>query len=829
MARQKSPIPKGKRKTILDGDLDKFLTKKTTPFALPIVSREPEPYQPTKIDIGEGKIRPKALSALPVVEREPESYIPTKTEVDSSKLKGEALPTLPVTEREPESYIPTKTEVDSRKLKGEVLPPLPIAEKEPEVYKPIKTEIDKGKLRGEVLPPIPVTEKEPEIYQPTKSEIDRGKLRGEVLPPLPIAEKEPEIYQPTETKLDDTKMKLGELSAVPIAPQEPEIYQPQKTEVKIKSEVLPPLPIAEKAPEIYTPSKQEISTTELRGEQLGTIPIPATETKEEVGMMPEVQEINWRDKISLSDPTSSKEALGMPSILGSDFLETPPSQLASGILRQNIIMKDGYLKSYNYVSGSDGWILNYDGTIEVKDMTLFGGIIRYGKTSFADSTNTGYYISSDGLYIGTAADASRLKYTLASGLLYVGDDDHYFSFDGVNANSTGIRYIEKLTAGESITVNEIVCFKKSVTDLQGSTYISKDSYTDSANGNTNYGTDPTLTVGSSAGVLYKAYFGFNIANSQPNKVLLRFYCNVGTIGTLEAYRVTSDWAENTITHNNQPTSTAVNETGVPTHVVANTGWQWIEMDVTNIIRGQMSTAWDEARGIMLYFTGGTGYITGLRSTEYTTDESQQPMLRVTHGIDLQSSGRVYIADNTDLNTAVKIKGVALETKTAGNTINIQTGGTVVGLTGLTAGQSYYLSTAGAIATKTSFALDAYITKIGTALTTTTLLLDIETEKYLWQSEPIRAVGNDTINYVFPPIDSNECVVQYLFSGSGDKGTATLKRNGPTPVNVGTIAAGPADSYITYAWDDTYNRITITNGAGIGADPQYTESTFYFYK
>lgn len=62
-----------------------------------------------------------------------------------------------------------------------------------------------------------------------------------------------------------------------------------------------------------------------------------------------------------------------------------------------------------------------DGTASLKDLTLVGGIIRYGKTSFSDSVNAGYYISSNGVYFGSASDAAYLKYAIGGGFeLYGG-------------------------------------------------------------------------------------------------------------------------------------------------------------------------------------------------------------------------------------------------------------------------------------------------------------------------------------------------------------------------------------------------------------------------
>jgi len=109
--------------------------------------------------------------------------------------------------------------------------------------------------------------------------------------------------------------------------------------------------------------------------------------------------------------------LPLPSIMGSGFVEIPPSQIGSGEIGGNLTMIAGLFKSANYVSGSAGWSINYDGSAEFSDITLYGGTVKYGKTSFTDSTNAGYWIGSLGFYIGGASDVTKLKYTIADGTL----------------------------------------------------------------------------------------------------------------------------------------------------------------------------------------------------------------------------------------------------------------------------------------------------------------------------------------------------------------------------------------------------------------------------
>lgn len=78
----------------------------------------------------------------------------------------------------------------------------------------------------------------------------------------------------------------------------------------------------------------------------------------------------------------------------------------------NMLYPNQDVQSQNFVSGTTGWKLFGDGNIEAVGLTLTGGTIKYNKTSFIDSVNAGYFLSSLGLYIGSASDVSYLKYTI---------------------------------------------------------------------------------------------------------------------------------------------------------------------------------------------------------------------------------------------------------------------------------------------------------------------------------------------------------------------------------------------------------------------------------
>ena len=59
--------------------------------------------------------------------------------------------------------------------------------------------------------------------------------------------------------------------------------------------------------------------------------------------------------------------------------------------------------------------VDMQGNATATSLNLTGSIINFGKTSFTDSTNAGYYISSDGIYMGSASDVTKLKYDIGTG------------------------------------------------------------------------------------------------------------------------------------------------------------------------------------------------------------------------------------------------------------------------------------------------------------------------------------------------------------------------------------------------------------------------------
>jgi hypothetical protein len=75
------------------------------------------------------------------------------------------------------------------------------------------------------------------------------------------------------------------------------------------------------------------------------------------------------------------------------------------------------MQSSNFVSGLTGWKINGDGKAEFVGLTLTGGVLKYQKSSFTDNTVSGYYVGPEGIYMGSAGDATLFRFIISTGLI----------------------------------------------------------------------------------------------------------------------------------------------------------------------------------------------------------------------------------------------------------------------------------------------------------------------------------------------------------------------------------------------------------------------------
>jgi len=162
----------------------------------------------------------------------------------------------------------------------------------------------------------------------------------------------------------------------------------------------------------------------------------------------------------------------------------------------------------------------------------------------------------------------------------------------------------------------------------------KDDYTSTAMPDSNYGTYITLYVGSySTSDYYRAYLQFDLstipANARLEDADLRLYQN-NSIGSgnfqIGLHRVTSNWQENTITHNLHPTSSSETE-ALSTVYTGSTTWR--NWDIDNLVLGWLDGSITN-QGMVLKSTDETLSAIGIyfRSSDYTTDTTKCPKLEI---------------------------------------------------------------------------------------------------------------------------------------------------------------------------------------------------------
>jgi len=263
----------------------------------------------------------------------------------------------------------------------------------------------------------------------------------------------------------------------------------------------------------------------------------------------QIEEKSYNDLINL--PDISGRNIYASNIKGGSLL------VGSG---DNVLKYDAkygfWLGNANFASAP--FSVSMAGVVVASDLTLVGGIIRYGKTSFADTTNAGYYISSSGFYFGSASDAKYLKYTIGTGALTLhGTSITSPTLTSIQSGSEiaiqGWQQDMAFTAASNVQVNWV---SGTITLLDGTTY----NITGANTGTMSAITYIYLDIGSSTTVLQTSTTASNAVGS--GKILIAVAQNVATgklatfqvfggkaLGGLGKLVVASDITANTITAN----------------------------------------------------------------------------------------------------------------------------------------------------------------------------------------------------------------------------------------------------------------------------------------
>ena len=304
---------------------------------------------------------------------------------------------------------------------------------------------------------------------------------------------------------------------------------------------------------------------------------------------------------------------------------------------------------------------------------------------------------------------------------FIGDDanNKYFSFDGTNANATGFRHIESLTAGENISTGNILCVKPAVNDYDTSW---TDSYVDTDNATTNYEGSPLKIsqVGSTPNEY--SYIQLSLAGLPDTGQILKAVIRLKVRGISGAglscgiQRVTSSWNASTVTWNTKPTVSAFADGDVISGTIPAVD-SWIEFDVTQVLRKIDNGTYSNYGFRLEMITAGT-----VTASFYDISEAEvdRPHLRV-YELD-SSDGKVYKADNADYETCRFIAGISTETKSADAVVKVQTGGNNEDVSA-SAGQNVYVASTGGT-TNSTINLTRII-RLGTAINTNKIFIEKE--------------------------------------------------------------------------------------------------------
>lgn len=283
------------------------------------------------------------------------------------------------------------------------------------------------------------------------------------------------------------------------------------------------------------------------------------------------------------------------------------------------------------------------------------------------------------------------------------------------------------TTGEDIADRNVLSMGHTGVDV-GSTGI-EDTWADEANAGTNYGTSAQMSVGQDAA--QKANWGYvkiaipqGITNSDISTVIIKFKVAGGVLGggddlTLRIRRLTSDPDEDAINWNARPTYDGGTAGTSSTYTSVPTG-DWVEIDITQLFKDWNNGTYP-VYGVLIEPASGAS---GAAYFNFWTKEASgdiQPRLDITGWADKDN---VYKADSDDWEGVIQVIGFALEVKTSGNSIRIQTSGVLDGFTGLAPGKNYYVdTTAGGITTGP--VSGAHQKKIGKAISATELDIDLD--------------------------------------------------------------------------------------------------------
>ena len=256
-------------------------------------------------------------------------------------------------------------------------------------------------------------------------------------------------------------------------------------------------------------------------------------------------------------------------------------------------------------------------------VTVNVAVMTYGSIDI-QSTPTGAKVYLDG--VNTGSITPYIMTHVDTGIHTIKLDKYHYKIQedvNVSVNSEETTYLNwSLTYAPTQTIT-----------LQPGTE-GKDDYTSTTMPDSNFATYTNLYVGTySTSDYYRGYLQFDLstvpADARLEDADLRLYQHDSEgSGNFQIglHRVTSNWQENTITHNLQPTSSSETEALITVYTGSTT---WRNWDIDNLVQGWLDGSITN-QGMVLKSTDETLTAIGIyfRSSDYTMDTTKCPKLEI---------------------------------------------------------------------------------------------------------------------------------------------------------------------------------------------------------
>ncbi|MFA6171959.1 MAG: DNRLRE domain-containing protein [Patescibacteria group bacterium] len=284
----------------------------------------------------------------------------------------------------------------------------------------------------------------------------------------------------------------------------------------------------------------------------------------------------------------------------------------------------------------------------------------------------------------------------------IGNSDNFQTFNGTTLEATDMQIAFRLTSGEAITAGDAI----QMGFYTGTLFIpSEDTYVREDEPNNNKGSEVILYAGANGGqrrYIFAKWDLTGLPTANLTSAILYFKTsNDIQGGTPVFYKITSSWAEGTVTWNTKPTvGASLGSVSTPNN---NT---FYSIDITTQVQNWLNGT-DANYGVQI-----SDAFLGMNSSEAAT-AADRPYLLLTYDNSKIFKSKADYSANTQrwVGFALETKAVDLSTKV--QFTNIYTS------SGLTPGSIYYLSdTSGAISTSAG----TVSKKVGLALTATKLLI-----------------------------------------------------------------------------------------------------------